>query len=76
VVFALLCPAVCAQGASAAHIACLPFDHVSLWQLPSQRLQGVLFFGYAKRGAPPTGWPYTTQLSHPDCRGPEAKPYR
>jgi hypothetical protein len=47
VVFALLCPAVCAQGASAAHIACLPFDHVSLWQLPSQRLQGVLFFGYA-----------------------------
>jgi hypothetical protein len=25
-------------------------------------------------GAPPTGWPHTTQPSHPDCRGLEAKP--
>jgi hypothetical protein len=31
---------------------------------------------FTKGGAPPTGWPHTTQSSQPDCRGPEAKPHR
>ena len=33
-----------------------------------------LFF--IKGTAPTTGWPYTTKSSHPDWRGPEAKPHQ
>jgi hypothetical protein len=41
-----------------------------------ESLKVSAFFLDYRGGAPPTGWPHTTQPSKLDCRGPKAKPHR
>jgi hypothetical protein len=48
----------------------------SAWPCDDIYLAHLQYCLYAKGGAPPTGWSYTTQSSHPDCQEPEAKPHR